>query len=395
MAKTEPLETKVNREAALATPVSKGSFPHYMLKEVYEQPEAIRDTLRRHLSPDRKRIVLDSSDLSESDFARFERITIAASGASRHAGLAGKQMIEEIAGIAVDVDHASEYGNRNFLTTPENLVILITQSGETADVTSAQREAVAKGSKTLALTNVSDSTVAREANAVFYTYAGREIAIPATKSFTTALAALYVLALYLAQCRGRLSPEKLQASIQELEKTADQLEAALPDFDARCKLLARRYFMAHTFFFLGRAVHFPIALEGALKLKEISYIHAEGYPTGELAHGPTALLEPSFPAVVIATCDRKDQDSVGRYEKTLGNLKTIRSRSECVIVIATEGDTEVPKLSDEVLFVPAAGELLSPILEIVPLQLLAYYIAIWNHYDVDRPRNLVKSVQQE
>jgi glucosamine--fructose-6-phosphate aminotransferase (isomerizing) len=375
--------------------ISKGSFPHYMLKEVYEQPEAIRDTLRRHLSADGTRIVLDASQLSKADFANFARITIAASGASRHAGLAGKQMIEDIAGIAVDVDHASEYGNRNFLTTPENLVIVITQSGETADVVSAQREAMAKGSKTLALTNVSDSTVAREANAVLYTFAGREIAIPATKSFTTALAALYVLALYMAQCRGVLTREKLQSSVRNLEKTADQLETGLPDFDARCKLLARRYFMAHTFFFLGRAVHFPIALEGALKLKEISYIHAEGYPTGELAHGPTALLEPSFPAVVIATCDRNDADSVARYEKTLGNLKTIRSRSECVIVIATEGDTEVPKLSDEVLFVPAANELLSPILEIIPLQLLAYYIAVWNHYDVDRPRNLVKSVQQE
>ena len=374
---------------------SKGAFAHFMLKEVYEQPEALRETLRRHLSPDGKRIVLDSSTLSEADFARFERITIAASGASRHAGLAGKQMIEEIAGIAVDVDHASEYGNRNFLTTPENLVILITQSGETADVVSAQREAVAKGSKTLALTNVQDSSVARDADAVFYTYAGREISIPATKSFTTALAALYILALYFAQCRGLLTPEKLAAAVEKLEATASQMEAALPDFDLRCKLLARRYFMAHTFFFLGRAVHFPVALEGALKLKEISYIHAEGYPTGELAHGPTALLEPSFPVVVVATCDRDDADSLSRYEKTLGNLKTIRSRSECVIVVATEGDTEVPKLSDEVVFVPRANELLSPVLEIVPLQLLAYYIAVWNHYDVDRPRNLVKSVQQE
>jgi glucosamine--fructose-6-phosphate aminotransferase (isomerizing) len=362
---------------------------------VYEQPDAIRETLRRHLSPDRRRVVLDATSLSEAEFARFTRITIAASGASRHAGLAAKQMIEEIAGVAVEVEHASEYGNRNVLTTPDNLVLLITQSGETADVVSAQREAIAKGSKTLALTNVQDSTVAREANAVLYTYAGREIAIPATKSFTTALAALYVLALYVAQCRGVLSAEKLTASVNDLERTADQLEYSLPDFDVRCRLLARRYFMAHTFFFLGRAVHFPIALEGALKLKEISYIHAEGYPTGELAHGPTALLEPSFPAVVIATCDADDGDSVGRYEKTLGNLKTIRSRSECVIVVATEGDTEVPKLSDEVVFVPRAKELLSPILEIVPLQLLAYYIAVWNHYDVDRPRNLVKSVQQE
>lgn len=375
--------------------VSKGEYSHYMLKEVYEQPEAIRETLRRHLTSDRKRVVLDSSSLSEVEFARFTRITIAASGASRHAGLAGKQMIEEIAGVPVEVEHASEYGNRKVLTTPDNLVLLITQSGETADVLSAQREAISSGSKTLALTNVQDSTVAREANAVLYTYAGREIAIPATKSFTTALAALYVLALFMAQCRGVLMPEKLEECIADLERTADLLEEALPDFDARCNPLARRYFMARTFFFLGRAVHFPVALEGALKLKEISYIHAEGYPTGELAHGPTALLEPSFPAVVIATCDRGDEDSVARYEKTLGNLKTIRSRSECVLVVATTGDTEVTKLSDEVVFVPKANELLSPILEIVPLQLLAYYIAIWNHYDVDRPRNLVKSVQQE
>jgi glucosamine--fructose-6-phosphate aminotransferase (isomerizing) len=373
--------------------VSKGKFAHYMLKEVYEQPEAIRETLRRHFAG--RSIVLDSSSISPEDFAKFSRITIAASGASRHAGLAGKLMIEEIAGIAVEVEHASEYGNRNILTSPDNLVVLISQSGETADVVSAQREAISKGSKTLAITNVQDSTVANEANAVLYTYAGREVSVPATKSFTTALAALYILALYVAQCRGVITPEKLKSSVEELEATADQLEAALPEFDSRCKPLARRYFMAHTFFFLGRAAHFPIALEGALKLKEISYIHAEGYPTGELAHGPTALLEPSFPAVVIATCDRGDDDSVARYEKTLGNLKTIRSRSECVLVVATEGDTEVPKLSDEVVFVPPAPELLSPILEIVPLQLLAYYIALWNHYDVDRPRNLVKSVQQE
>ena len=375
--------------------VPKGDYSHYMLKEVYEQPEAIRETLRRHLAHDGRRMVLDASSLSEAEFAKFTRITIAASGASRHAGLAGKQMIEEIAGVAVEVEHASEYGNRKVLTTPENLVLFITQSGETADVVSAQREAVAIGSKTLALTNVQDSTVAREADAVLYTYAGKEVAIPATKSFTTALAGLYILALYLAQCRGVLTEEKLAASVAALESTADRMEAALPDFDARCKLLARRYFMAHTFFFLGRAGHFAVALEGALKLKEISYIHAEGYPTGELAHGPTALLEPSFPVVVIATRDLDDEESVARYKKTLGNLKTIRSRSECVIVVATEGDTDVPKLSDEVVFVPRAKELLSPVLEIVPLQLLAYYIAIWNHYDVDRPRNLVKSVQQE
>ena len=375
--------------------VTKGDYSHYMLKEMYEQPEAIRETLRRHLTVDRKRLKLDTTSLGEVDFASFTRITIAASGASRHAGLAGKQMIEEIAGVPVEVEHASEYGNRKVLTTPDNLVLLITQSGETADVVSAQREAIANGSKTIALTNVPDSAVTREANAVLYTYAGREVAIPATKSFTTALAALYVFALFMAQSRGVLSSEKLANSLADLERTADLLESALPEFDARCNPLARRYFMARTFFFLGRAVHFPVALEGALKLKEISYIHAEGYPTGELAHGPTALLEPSFPAVVIATCDRNDEDSVRRYEKTLGNLKTIRSRSECVIVVATEGDIEVPKLSDEVVFVPKANELLSPILEIVPLQLLAYYIAIWNHYDVDRPRNLVKSVQQE
>jgi glutamine---fructose-6-phosphate transaminase (isomerizing) len=383
----------MNTELTAIPSASKGKYAHFMLKEVYEQPEAIRETLQRHVAD--HSIVLDSSSMTPEDFAKFSRITIAASGASRHAGLAGKLMIEEIAGIAVEVEHASEYGNRNILTSPDNLVVLISQSGETADVVSAQREAIAKGAKTLAITNVQGSTVANEANAVLYTFAGREISVPATKSFTTALAALYILALYVAQCRGLLTPEKLKDSVQQLEKTADQLEVALPDFDSRCKLLARRYFMAHTFFFLGRAAHFPVALEGALKLKEISYIHAEGYPTGELAHGPTALLEPSFPAVVIATCDRSDNDSVARYEKTLGNLKTIRSRSECVIVVATEGDTEVPKLSDEVVFVPSAPELLSPILEIVPLQLLAYYIALWNHYDVDRPRNLVKSVQQE
>lgn len=369
-------------------------FPFLMLKEIYDQPEALDATLRHHLDSNGN-IILDRAPLSPERLAALKRINIVASGASRHAGMCGRVMIEDLAGLPVGVELSSEYSYRKPITNGAEITIIITQSGETGDTIAAQRKAHDAGLCTLAISNVADSTIVREADGALLTYAGKEFAIPATKSFTTALAALYVLALFMAQCRGVLMPEKLEECIADLERTADLLEEALPDFDARCNPLARRYFMARTFFFLGRAVHFPVALEGALKLKEISYIHAEGYPTGELAHGPTALLEPSFPAVVIATCDRGDEDSVARYEKTLGNLKTIRSRSECVLVVATTGDTEVTKLSDEVVFVPKANELLSPILEIVPLQLLAYYIAIWNHYDVDRPRNLVKSVQQE
>ncbi len=382
-------------QSAANLTLDKGPFPHHMLKEIYEQPAAVRETLRRHLSADRRQVVLDSSSIADRDLARFPRLVIAASGASRHAGLAGRDMIECLAGLSVEVEHASEYVHRAVFTRSGTLLLLISQSGETADVIAALHEAQNREMPTLAVCNVPESTIAHESAAAFLTHAGREVAVPATKSFTTQLAALYLLGMFLGQRRSAITEEEFGKRILQLERTADSLELLIHGVNARCKELARRYFMAHTFFFLGRAIHYPIALEGALKLKEVSYIHAEGYPMGELVHGPFALLEPAFPVVAIATRDRSDPGSMSRYELTLGNLRKIRERSECLIVIASEDDDEVSEFSEDVIFVPETPELLSPMLEIIPLQLLAYYIATWNHYDPDRPRNLVKSVQTE
>ena len=372
----------------------KGGFPHYMLKEIFEQPQGLRDTIAPRVSLEEGVVRLDEVRIGADELRALRRINIVASGTSRHAGMAGQYMIQELANLPVDVDYASEFEYRNPLIGRGELTIVITQSGETADTTAAQREARAKGSRTIAISNVVDSTIAREADGVIYTNAGPEISIASTKAFTAQMAVLFLFGLYLGQVRGKLTKERMRHYIREVldlpGKVGTVLEST-PD----CERLAEKYHQVQDFLFLGRAIHYPVAMDGALKLKEVSYVHAEGYPTGETKHGPNALIDESLPVVIIATCDRNDAGSVLRYEKNLANIRGFKQQSGRVITIASEGDEEMRKLADHTIFVPPAPELLLPILEIVPLQLFAYYMAVRKGLDVDRPRNLVKSVTLE
>ena len=368
------------------------TFASHMLKEVYEQPDAIRQTIRQHIDPATGMVRPDRFPWTREEVAALRRVTIIASGASRHAGLCGKLMIEELAGIPVEVEHASEYGYRKPTNGRGSLVIAITQSGETADTTAAQRAAKENGMKTLSISNVVDSTISREADANFFTRAGKELAIPATKSFTTQLTALYMLALYLAAQKATLSATEVKAKVQALSTLPDLIERSLDRFNTEAEAISADYYADQTFVFLGRGVHYPIALEGALKLKEISYVHAEGYPTGEFRHGPTALITETLPVVAIVTYDRRDPESVVRYEKSLALIEEIRHISKRQILLASEGDETVRKMGVATFSLPHIEELLLPIMEVVPLQFLAYHIALRNGLDVDRPRNLVKSV---
>ena len=372
----------------------KGGFKHFMLKEIYEQPRAVRDTTLGRVSQDTGHIFLDEMEITEAEFKTAKKINIAACGTSWHAAQAGKFMIEELARIPVEVDYASEWRYRDPIIPSDTITILISQSGETADTIAAQREAKAKGSKTLAICNVVGSMITREAAGTIYTHAGPEIGVASTKAFTSQLTALYLFALYLAQVRGVMTEERAVAAVQELTRIPGKLEHLLTH-EEDCEDLAKEYARAQDFLFLGRGIHYPIALEGALKLKEVSYIHAEGYPAGEMKHGPNALIDENLPVVIIATCDANSALSKTRYEKTCSNLKEVKARSGRVIAIATEGDEEIKESADHVLYVPAAPEELSPILEIVPLQLLAYHIAVRRGCDVDQPRNLAKSVTVE
>jgi len=372
----------------------KGGFKHFMLKEIYEQPRAVRDTTLGRVSQDTGHVFLDEMEITEAEFKTAKKINIAACGTSWHAAQAGKFMIEELARVPVEVDYASEWRYRDPIIPSDTITILISQSGETADTIAAQREAKAKGSKTLAICNVVGSMITREAAGTIYTHAGPEIGVASTKAFTSQLTALYLFALYLAQVRGVVTEERAVAAVQELTRIPGKLEHLLTH-EEDCEDLAKEYARAQDFLFLGRGIHYPIALEGALKLKEVSYIHAEGYPAGEMKHGPNALIDENLPVVIIATCDANSVLSKTRYEKTCSNLKEVKARSGRVIAIATEGDEEIKESADHVLYVPAAPEELSPILEIVPLQLLAYHIAVRRGCDVDQPRNLAKSVTVE
>jgi len=389
-----PLQRKAQRVTWDPIQAEKGGFKHFMLKEIYEQPRAVRDTTLGRISQDSGKIFLEEMEISEDDFRRANKVNIAACGTSWHAGLAGKFMIERLARVPVEVDYASEYRYRDPITGPDALTLLITQSGETADTIAAQREAKAKGSKTLAICNVVGAMIAREASGTIYTHAGPEIGVASTKAFTAQLTALFLFAMFLAQKRNNLSEQQSIKLVQELTKLPSKLESIL-NHDEACDHLARQYQKVGGFLFLGRGVHYPIALEGALKLKEISYIHAEGYPAGEMKHGPNALIDENLPVVVLATKDPDDPDSVLRYEKTISNIKEVTARSGKVIAIATEGDDDIRESADHVLYVPRAPELLLPILEVVPLQLLAYHIAVRRGCDVDQPRNLAKSVTVE
>ena len=372
----------------------KGRFPHYMIKEIFDQPQGLRDTIQPRVSLEEGTVKLDEVRIRPEELRDLRRISIVASGTSRHAGMAGQYMIQELTNIPVDVDYASEFEYRNPLIGRGELTIVITQSGETADTTAAQREARAKGSRTIAISNVVDSTIAREADGVIYTNAGPEISIASTKAFTAQMAVLFLFALYLGQVREKLSKEQVRRYIRELLDLPGKVDTVLQSAP-ECERLGEKYHKVEDFLFLGRAIHYPIAMDGALKLKEVSYIHAEGYPTGETKHGPNALIDESLPVVIIATCDRNDPGSVLRYEKNLANIKGFKEQSGRVIAIATQGDEAIRRLADQTIFIPEAPELLSPILEIVPLQLFAYYMTVQKGLDVDRPRNLVKSVMLE
>ena len=372
----------------------KGGFKHFMQKEIFEQPRAVRDTFIGRISLDTGKAFLDSIDISEAEFRDFTNIKIVACGTSWHAGLAGKFMIEKLARIPVEVDYGSEFRYRDPIVDARTLVVAISQSGETADTLAAQREAKADGAKSLGICNVVGSMLTREANGTIYTHAGPEIGVASTKAFTAQLTALAVLAIYLGQVRGKLQTDEARRLMQELTNIPQKMEAILRR-DSQCKELAHQFFRTTDFLYLGRGIHYPIALEGALKLKENSYIHAEGYPAGEMKHGPNALIDENLPVVVIATRDDSDPASVQRYEKTVSNLQEVRARDGIVISVVTEGDRVARESSQHVIEIGTAPEIFSPILEIVPLQLLAYHIAVRRGCDVDQPRNLAKSVTVE
>ncbi len=371
----------------------KAGYKHFMLKEINEQPRAVRDTTLGRVSLDSGDVFLPDLHLSKEELQAATGMTIAACGTTGPRGLAGKIMIERLARRPVDGDYASEYRYRDPI--PGSLGLLITQSGETADTIAAQQEMISKGTPTLAICNVVGSAITRKAQGVITTNAGPEIGVASTKAFTAQLTALFTLALYLGQQRGHVTTRQSKHYVDELAKIPSKLEEVLRTLDDRCVHLAKEFSTARDFLFLGRGIHYPIALEGALKLKEISYIHAEGYPAGEMKHGPNALIDETLPVVCIATKDPADPTSVLKYEKTLSNIQEVTARSGRVIAIATDGDHEIEHLVEHTLHIPAVPELLLPILEVVPLQLLAYHIAVRRGCDVDQPRNLAKSVTVE
>ncbi len=391
----KPIQRELQRIQWDPIQAEKGGYKHFMLKEIWEQPRAIRDTTMGRYSLDSGKVFLGEMAIDDEELAGASSINIAACGTSWHSALAGKYMIERFARLPVDVDYASEYRYRNPIPDRNALGLLITQSGETADTLAAQREMKSLGSKTVAICNVVGAMVAREAHGAIYTHAGPEIGVASTKAFTAQLTALFLLAIKLGQLRGRLDTARSIALMEELSRLPAKIEEVLKTRSAQCEHLAAGFSNARDFLYLGRGIHFPIALEGALKLKEISYIHAEGYPAGEMKHGPNALIDETLPVVVLATRDESDPASKLRYEKTLSNIQEVTARSGRVIAIATEGDNEIGQLVEHVIHIPHAIEMLSPIIEIVPLQLLAYYIAVRRGCDVDQPRNLAKSVTVE
>ncbi|KAA6455849.1 glutamine--fructose-6-phosphate transaminase (isomerizing) [Acidobacteria bacterium AB60] len=391
----KPIQRELQRISWDPIQAEKGGYKHFMLKEIWEQPRAIRDTTLGRFSLDSGKVFLGEMAIDDEELAGASSINIAACGTSWHSALAGKYMIERFARLPVDVDYASEYRYRNPIPDRNALGLLITQSGETADTLAAQREMKALGSKTVAICNVVGAMVAREAHGAIYTHAGPEIGVASTKAFTAQLTALFLLAIKLGQLRGRLDTPRSVALMEELSRVPAKIEEVLKTRSAQCEQLAAGFSNSRDFLYLGRGIHFPIALEGALKLKEISYIHAEGYPAGEMKHGPNALIDETLPVVVLATRDETDPASKLRYEKTLSNIQEVTARSGRVIAVATEGDTEIGGLVEHVIHIPPAIEMLSPIIEIVPLQLLAYYIAVRRGADVDQPRNLAKSVTVE
>jgi len=382
-----PIEKESERIPWDPIQAEKGGYKHFMLKEIHEQPRAVRDTLLGRVSLESSQIILDEMNFSDDDLRAVERMAIVACGTSWHAALVGKFLLENLARVPVEVDYASEFRYRKPLVDEKTLTVFISQSGETADTLAALREARGKGATPLGICNVQGAMLTRESKGTIYTHAGPEIGVASTKAFTSQLTALTLLALKMGQARGAIDDKELQDLVQGLYHVPAQMEQFLSD-DGPIRELARKYQHHGDFLYLGRGVNYPIALEGALKLKEISYIHAEGYPAGEMKHGPIALIDEDLPVVAVAP-----QDAV--FEKMLSNIEEVKARSGIVIAVTDQQNDELSAKADAVIVVPRTLELLSPLLMVLPLQLLAYHIALLRGCDVDQPRNLAKSVTVE
>ncbi len=370
-----------------AVMAEKEGYRHYMLKEIHEQPRAVRDTFNGRMFEESAQIYFNDLQLTADDWAKIKKVQVIACGTSWHAGLVGKFLLEDAARIPIEVDYGSEYRYRNPIIDGSTLVIGVTQSGETADTIAGMQEAKRQGAKLITICNVIGAAATRMSDGVIYTNAGPEIGVASTKAFTTQLTAFYLLSLYIRELRGEDVSVRKQG-MHEMRMIPHRIEHILKHQEQHIERLAHKYANSTDFLFLGRGVHYPIALEGALKLKEISYIHAEGYPAGEMKHGPIALIDENLPVVAIAT-------KTPVYDKVVSNLQEVKARDGKLIVICDEGDEEIAKLADDVIEIPHTIEPLQPILSVVPTQLLAYYIALRLGKDVDQPRNLAKSVTVE
>jgi len=385
--KGRPLAKKEERLSWSPLMIEKKGFKHFMLKEIFEQPQVVRDTLHGRVAPGSGEVFLGESCLKATTLRRLRRVVIIACGTSYHAGLVGKYFIESLSGVPVTVEYASEYRYHDIALDKNVLVVVISQSGETADSLAALRATKKTGAPTLAISNVVNSSIPREAEAVLYTHAGPEIGVAATKTFSAQLAALALFAVFLAQAKGKMDEAASLPFIQELLRVPHRMEKFLAD-SGRLEAVAQRFLSFSHFLYLGRWISFPIALEGALKLKEISYVHAEGYAGGEMKHGPIALIDEKMPTLAVIPKDRA-------YEKMLGNISEIKTRQGYVLAVAFDGDAAIAQHVDEVIRVPVISSMLSPFLTILPLQLFAYHIAAKRGADVDQPRNLAKSVTVE
>ncbi|MDP1759192.1 MAG: glutamine--fructose-6-phosphate transaminase (isomerizing) [Thermodesulfovibrionales bacterium] len=383
----EPVQKEVVSVSWSPAMAEKGGYKHFMLKEIYEQPRAIADTLRGRFYPESGQVNMDEFGIKEEDLRKAQKIFIVACGTSWHAALIGKYMIEELARVPVEVDIASEFRYRNPVMGQDSLLMAITQSGETADTLAAQREAKRLGAKTLSICNVVGSTASREADAVFYTHSGPEIGVASTKAFTTQIVGLYLFAVGLGRLKGTVNSDSAMGLLRDLLFLPGLVEKVIAA-DNEIERMAKELFKADDFLYMGRGINYPIALEGALKLKEISYIHAEGYPAGEMKHGPIALVDEALPSVFLVPRGRL-------YDKVLSNIEEVRSRGGRIIAVTDESNKEVCSRSDYCISVPETNSFLSAILMAIPLQLLAYHIGVLRGCDVDQPRNLAKSVTVE
>ena len=383
----EPVQKKVFEVTWNAEAAEKGGYEHFMLKEIHEQPKAVRDTMSQRITGDKKAISFEELAWDAAYLNSFNKIYIVACGTAYHAGLVGKYYIEKLARVLVEVDVASEFRYRDPIVDDKTLLVVVSQSGETSDTLAALKESKRRGAKTLAITNVVGSSIAREADQVVYTWAGPEIAVASTKAYTTQLVLFFMLALYMAEIKGAIAPARTAQLVTQLLEIPTQVSEILSDVEP-IKTFAKQYGFNEDVFYIGRGLDYSVSLEGALKLKEISYIHAEAYAAGELKHGTLALIVEGVPVIALAT-----QRNV--YEKALSNIKEVKARDAIVIGIAAEGDTELKKYVDHVIYVPATDEFIMPILSVIPLQLLSYYAAITRGCDVDKPRNLAKSVTVE